>query len=256
MRSFVIAGLAALALCAPARAAPDETPPAQATADPKAEFDAVQAEFGQALKDFSAAFRAAKSDDERRELAGKRPNAATYLQRVLDIVAKAPKDPVAAECHLWIVQNVREPKAQAAALDALLADHLASPAVRTACAGLPYSHAKNAATFLRAVLEKSENRETQAAACYALAKVVQRAGTPEAEKEADALLVRATEQYGDVKVGRRTMAEQAKGDLFEVRSLGIGKTAPEIVGADVDGNPMKLSDFRGKVVVLDFMGFW
>src|SRR5262249_10220364 len=30
--------------------------------------------------------------------------------------------------------------------------------------------------------------------------------------------------------------------------------APEIVGTDVDGKSLKLSDFRGKVVLLDFWG--
>jgi hypothetical protein len=35
-----------------------------------------------------------------------------------------------------------------------------------------------------------------------------------------------------------------------------GKMAPEIKGKDVNGKPMKLSDFRGKVVVLDFFGDW
>jgi hypothetical protein len=32
--------------------------------------------------------------------------------------------------------------------------------------------------------------------------------------------------------------------------------APDILGLDVDGNDMKLSDFRGKVTVIDFWGFW
>jgi cytochrome oxidase Cu insertion factor (SCO1/SenC/PrrC family) len=36
----------------------------------------------------------------------------------------------------------------------------------------------------------------------------------------------------------------------------IGKPAPEIEGEDIDGNPFKLSDYRGKVVVLDFWGNW
>jgi len=44
--------------------------------------------------------------------------------------------------------------------------------------------------------------------------------------------------------------------LFELRNLGIGKTAPEIEGEDVDGKKFKLSDYRGKVVVLDFWGDW
>jgi peroxiredoxin len=32
--------------------------------------------------------------------------------------------------------------------------------------------------------------------------------------------------------------------------------APDIEGKDMDGVAFKLSDFRGKVVVLDFWGFW
>lgn len=35
-----------------------------------------------------------------------------------------------------------------------------------------------------------------------------------------------------------------------------GKPAPEITGEDIDGKPMKLSDFRGQVVLLDFWGNW
>ena len=36
----------------------------------------------------------------------------------------------------------------------------------------------------------------------------------------------------------------------------IGTQAPEIEGEDIDGVPFKLSDYRGKVVVLDFWGDW
>jgi hypothetical protein len=38
--------------------------------------------------------------------------------------------------------------------------------------------------------------------------------------------------------------------------LEIGKVAPEIEGEDIDGQRFKLSDYRGKVVVLDFWGNW
>ena len=36
----------------------------------------------------------------------------------------------------------------------------------------------------------------------------------------------------------------------------VGKLAPEISGVDLDGVPFKLSDYRGKVVMLDFYGDW
>jgi hypothetical protein len=38
--------------------------------------------------------------------------------------------------------------------------------------------------------------------------------------------------------------------------LEIGKVAPDIEGEDIDGVKFKLSDYRGKVVVLDFWGHW
>ncbi len=39
-------------------------------------------------------------------------------------------------------------------------------------------------------------------------------------------------------------------------SLMVGDRAPEITGRDMDGVPFKLSDYRGKVVVLTFSGDW
>jgi hypothetical protein len=36
----------------------------------------------------------------------------------------------------------------------------------------------------------------------------------------------------------------------------VGQVAPEIEAEDIDGIPFKLSDYRGKVVVLDFWGHW
>jgi AhpC/TSA family len=36
----------------------------------------------------------------------------------------------------------------------------------------------------------------------------------------------------------------------------VGARAPEIAGRDLDGAPFKLSEYRGKVVLLDFWGDW
>lgn len=39
-------------------------------------------------------------------------------------------------------------------------------------------------------------------------------------------------------------------------AIAIGSVAPEIAGQDIDGVRFKLSDYRGKVVVIDFWGDW
>ena len=51
---------------------------------------------------------------------------------------------------------------------------------------------------------------------------------------------------------QETLAVVAGRELSEMRTLTTGRAAPEIAGADLDGKPMKLSEFRGKVVLLDF----
>ena len=38
--------------------------------------------------------------------------------------------------------------------------------------------------------------------------------------------------------------------------LEVGNRAPDILGEDIDGVKFKLSDYRGKVVMLDFWGDW
>ncbi len=53
-----------------------------------------------------------------------------------------------------------------------------------------------------------------------------------------------------------TLGEMAKGRLDEMQNLVEGKPAPEIDGVDFAGKGLKLSDYRGKVVVLVFWGTW
>ena len=58
------------------------------------------------------------------------------------------------------------------------------------------------------------------------------------------------------KVRLEGEALRIEGPEFEKARLQIGMVAPDIVGEDLDGVGFKLSDYRGKVVVLDFWGDW
>jgi len=70
------------------------------------------------------------------------------------------------------------------------------------------------------------------------------------------LLVDVRDHYGDVSRRKNTLAKLAGSQLFEIEHLQVGMVAPEIVGADLGGVEFKLSDYRGKVVMLDFWGDW
>jgi cytochrome oxidase Cu insertion factor (SCO1/SenC/PrrC family) len=51
--------------------------------------------------------------------------------------------------------------------------------------------------------------------------------------------------------------EKRVADLrYKVTHLVVGCEAPEIEGVDHDGKQFRLSEFRGKVVLLPFWGFW
>ena len=63
-------------------------------------------------------------------------------------------------------------------------------------------------------------------------------------------------EFGDVEGRRRTLGKSAAAELFVLRRLQVGMIAPEITGEGIDEKPMKLSEFRGKVVLLDFWGDW
>jgi peroxiredoxin len=53
-----------------------------------------------------------------------------------------------------------------------------------------------------------------------------------------------------------TDAEAIARERRVLTSLGVGKVAPEITGTDLEGVGFKLSDYRGKVVVVIFSGEW
>src|SRR5262249_8489364 len=121
---------------------------------------------------------------------------------------------------------------------------------------------------LRALARQHAHRDARGMATMVLAEhLKQQAGrrakgtdpvqlTPQAIE----LLEKAALQYGDVKygnfegVGWVTLGVQARKELAALgRSIEwLGRPAPEIEGEDLDGKPLKLSDYRGKVVVLSF----
>ena len=49
---------------------------------------------------------------------------------------------------------------------------------------------------------------------------------------------------------------ESGGTLYYLRYVAIGATAPDFTAATADGGTFKLSEQRGKIVVLDFFGFW
>lgn len=137
--------------------------------------------------------------------------------------------------------------------------------------------------FLKGVIKNSTNRNVKGGASFALAKLYSGIEELKGMFEGDGDLDPATkemmsfvlkdrgegfsaelekmydtvsQEYGDVPFGRKTIGELAEGELFAFKHLSMGKVAPDIDGVDLDGKAFKLSEYRGKVVMLDFWGDW
>ena len=87
---------------------------------------------------------------------------------------------------------------------------------------------------------------------------LRKAGHARLADEAVSTFEKVEADYGDVAdvngVGPtgEALATVVDRELAEIRTLAVGQVAPEIVGQDVEGRPIALSESRGKVVVLDF----
>lgn len=144
----------------------------------------------------------------------------------------------------------------------LLLDHFPDhKGVENVCRMLGFSGDSGSET-LRMILEKSKNQGVKATASITLAKVLASQADQAADKPEEAeKLVQEAEKILEVVINNyakddETRLKNAKKELKALQSLRVGKPAPEIATDDLDGKAFKLSDYRGKVVLLDFWGNW
>jgi thiol-disulfide isomerase/thioredoxin len=53
-----------------------------------------------------------------------------------------------------------------------------------------------------------------------------------------------------------TIGEEARSELDEINNFSVGSRPPEIVGVDLNGQPLSTESCRGKILVLSFWGSW
>jgi len=110
--------------------------------------------------------------------------------------------------------------------------------------------------LLTAMLQQNPNNEIRGNACFSLAMLAKAQwgyGTnKQATARAKGLLSRVIKDFGKVQREGARLEQRAKPELMELERLSIGEVAPEITGETLDGQPLALSSYRGKVVVLRF----
>lgn len=236
------------------------------------QVEALKQEFkprGEALD--KVVDKARKAKDEKAADEGVqawRQLAADYAKRFMALVEKNPRDVAAGDALLWILDKAARSPEMPRAVKMLEMEHLQNPHIKSYLPDLSQRLRRwpgefpDIERFLRVVHEKNTDRDTQALACYALAMGLKHHGNPELRKEAESLFELCVTKYPDcivpqehhIKKGK--LIERAKEELSQIRKLAVGQVAPEIAGYDLEGKAFKLSDYRGKVVLLTFWGAW
>lgn len=219
--------------------------------DLREEVKALRAEYQKLEQEYYKQARVAKTNEERQKLVNP---AAEYVGKYQALAERAKGTPAAADAliEVFALAQRTQKKAEARqAVETLVADHLDAPVMERLANSLRYADnliGKDLCrTTLEAVREKSPVPAAKAAAIFVGA--AQNLGR-DAEASRTAFL-RIIKEFKETPYAAR-----ADKFLFEIDHLQVGMTAPDFEATDEKGQKYKLSDFRGKVTVIDFWGFW
>jgi serine/threonine protein kinase/thiol-disulfide isomerase/thioredoxin len=253
----------------------DKRAPAQALS-PVREYNALSQEANSIQGQYQYRLSRAITPAARKKVLRKKPRFEEYANRFIRLAEKHRDSPIAVEALFWILDNsTPNPgqklspsfvRAREKALRVLERDHFQKAELADVCQRLADSPMSDTDKFLETAVLKHPQREVRGLAGYALALSLakqaedlglnDRSRREELTQKAEKELQRVIKEYPTVASGNSTLGEVAKAKLYWLRHLTVGRAAPEIEGVDFQGKKFKLSDYRGKVILLDFWANW
>jgi AhpC/TSA family len=226
----------------------------------KAVDDDAASKREELLKRFQEAKEQADKDKIRKELAELDTSS---HEKYLAIARKHPGDQAAFQALQALLGSE---KYAGDAIDLLIKHYLQNKDIGQACLTVAMYRLPAGEKLLRAVAEKGGSEQAKACAAVALGQLLHTQSEDPTLKPADRAKVRAEaekslqavqKQYANVEIPFYGKAgDKARRELFELQHLAVGAQVPDIQGVDLDGKAFKLSDYRGKVVFLDFWAHW
>jgi peroxiredoxin len=234
---------------------------------PIEQIKAIEKDFDTTLKNAQDELNKAAPGTQQAIITKARDKFGVLVKEASAIAEANPNDPAGVRALAFVAGRggmggtPEQAKAAGTAAQTLKEKHLDKAGIALA---LPLiTRGPDGKDVLRNVLSKNKDTEAQGVAAFLLGSRLidesERAGgTKGAEltKEAEGLLARVEKEFKDVTYNGESLAKQADEKLYVIRNLGVGKTAPDVEGTDLDGKKVKLSSYRGKVVVLDIWATW
>ncbi|HEB52591.1 MAG TPA: hypothetical protein ENI87_04965 [bacterium] len=248
---------AALLFVSPVGLVAQSDEPARATQDPQAAYNELVRSFAKAVEawqdELQAALKKQEEGGPRVPRKAYRPPTKSFIATAQEHAQELAGRDEAVMFLGFILKNASsERNAIKWAVKTLNSDHADSAAIADVVDYLPMAATKgagrNATKLLGRIAEQHGDAEVRAKALLARAAFKTERGDSSGAI-ADLKAVQSVSKDED-------LLAEAKDLLAEVQKFAIGAVAPEIEGVDTDGVAFKLSDYRGKVVLLDFWGFW
>lgn len=226
-------------------------------------LEALQAEQKKTMDEWQQQMKDAQAKAKEAQQSGKPVTAMAMrpdMSKVVEMAKAAASDFAgtadAPQFLTFIVQMSSKKTERIEALDTLTEKHLDSPALAELgqmLQYLPQVASPEKAKVYAERLVKSGNADVRGWAMLAANKeTIEKADVAgEPYRSAKAELQKAAEAASDAALkGEITTAIDTR------EKFGIGNVAPDIEGQDLDDVPFKLSDYKGKVIFLDFWGDW
>jgi thiol-disulfide isomerase/thioredoxin len=244
-------------------------------ATPAGILASLQQEYAAGRNDYLALQKDAHTVAEKKRADAHKPSFDAVARRVLDVAEKNAQLPASLDALVWVLEN-GEPthdRLAAQAVQLLERDHLKKKDLGPACAALARHPSPAGDRFLRAAEAGGSGAVVRGLAAFGLAVSLKtqaeaafRRGAGDAadlSRQAEEQLEKVVSAYGDVVLEIKAppdpageqLAVAARQRLAELR-LGPGRVARAIEGSDLGGKPMKLSDYKGKVVLVSFWANW
>lgn len=201
---------------------------------------------------------AATSPEERAKLLEGRPLASNYTSRMWQAISPSLAQEWTLPYLAWLVPSfVPDPaNAKQAELifDTLEQTHLRSAKLIPVCIALTSVKHPRVLPLLEKIAKQNPDPKIQGVAALAASIQLKQLGDKaEIIRRRLAFLRTAIVNSSEVELTPgTTVAMVAEDELYTIRFLTKGRTAPKIEGTDSGGRPMKLSDYTGKVVILVF----
>jgi hypothetical protein len=229
--------------------------------DLAADLRKLRTDYATAELEYYRPYREAKTPEERAKAKldpAKHP-AHEFIPKFRTLAAASKGTEVAAGAWTEILRlslGQRKSKDGVEALDTLVTEHVGAATLESLPPQLVYAGytlgQEKVESALATIIEKSPHAAVRAAASFYCASSimhVNNGGDPKGS--ARKLLDSVAASYGETSYAKRVAPL-----IFELEHLQVGKQAPDFEATDQDGKSFKLSDYRGKVVMLSFWGHW